>query len=365
MTDRVVNFAAGPATLPFSVLEEARRDLLCLPGVGVSPLEVSHRSPWFEGVIGEAEANLRLLLGIPETYRVLFVQGGATLQFSMVAMNLLRDAPGPASYVLTGSWGGKALAEAATQGPTRVLWDGEPDGYVRVPDQAELEEAVGAPYVHITANETVHGVEWPPGAEPAADAPLVCDASSDLLSRPLDISRYGLLYAGAQKNAGLAGVTIVVVHDDLLARVPDGLPGMLDYRTYAEHRSMYNTPPVFAIYVLLLVTRWLRDDVGGLDVQLRLNREKAAVLYDEIDRSGGFYHGHAQPGSRSLMNVTYRLPTPDLERTFVREAADYGLIELKGHRSVGGIRASIYNAMSLEGVGVLAAFMRDFAERNG
>jgi phosphoserine aminotransferase len=365
VTDRVVNFAAGPATLPVPVLEEARRDLLSLPGVGISPLEISHRSPWFEGVIGEAEANLRQLLAIPDTYRVVFVQGGAALQFSMVAMNLLRGSDGPAGYVVTGSWGGRALAQAAREGRARTLWDGKAGGYVRVPGPDEPEQTTGAAYVHITANETIQGVEWPLGTEPVTDAPLVCDASSDFLSRPVDVSRYGLLYACAQKNAGPAGVTVAIVRDDLLARIPDGLPAMLDYRTYADHGSMYNTPPVFAIYVLLLVTRWLRDDVGGLDAQLRINRAKAAVLYDAIDRSDGFYRGHAEPGSRSLMNVTFRLPTEDLERTFLAEAAGQGLVELKGHRSVGGIRASIYNAMPLAGAQALAAFMRDVARRTG
>jgi phosphoserine aminotransferase len=365
VTDRVVNFAAGPATLPVPVLEEARRDLLSLPGVGISPLEISHRSSWFGEVIGEAEANLRLLLAIPDTYRVAFVQGGATMQFSMVAMNLLQGATGTAGYVLTGSWGVRALAEAGRHGRARALWDGKAGGYVRVPAPDEPEQTNGAAYVHITANETIQGVEWPLGTEPVTDAPLVCDASSDLLSRPLDVSRYGLLYASAQKNAGPAGVTVAIVRNDLLARIPDGLPTMLDYRTYVDHGSMYNTPPVFAIYVLLLVTRWLRDDVGGLEAQLRINRAKAAVLYDAIDQSGGFYRGHAEPGSRSLMNITFRLPTEDLERTFLAEAAAQGLVELKGHRSVGGIRASIYNAMPLAGAQALAAFMRDLARRAG
>jgi phosphoserine aminotransferase len=365
VTDRAVNFAAGPATLPVPVLEQARRDLLSLPGVGISPLEISHRSAWFGEVIGEAEENLRLLLAIPDTHRVAFVQGGASMQFSMAAMNLLTDTAATAGYVLTGSWGARALAEAVRLGRARALWDGRADGYVRVPAPDEIERATGAAFIHITANETIQGVEWPLGTEPVADAPLVCDASSDFLSRPLDVSRYGLLYATAQKNAGSAGVTVAIVRDDLLARIPDGLPTMLDYRTYVDHESMYNTPPVFAIYVLLLVTRWLRDDVGGLDVQLRHNRAKAAVLYDAIDRSGGFYRGHADPGSRSLMNVTFRLPTEDLERTFLTEAAAQGLVELKGHRSVGGIRASIYNAMPFEGAQALATFMQNLARRAG
>jgi phosphoserine aminotransferase len=361
--ERVWNFSAGPAMLPPSVLARAQRDLVSLPDVGVSPLEISHRSPWFEGVIGEAERNLRALLAIPDSHRVVFVQGGASMQFSMAAMNLLRGG-GTAEYVLTGAWGAKAAAEATKEGPIRILWSGEDGRFVRVPRPDECTPSPGAAYVHVTANETIQGVEWPPGAEPRADT-LVCDASSDFLSRPVDLARYGLLYAGAQKNAGPAGVTVAVVREDLLERIPDGLPSTLDYRTYVRHGSMYNTPPVFAIYVVLLVTRWLRDEVGGLARQQATNERKAALLYAEIDGSDGFYRGHAAPDSRSRMNVTWRLPGEDLEVRFVTEAAGAGLIELKGHRSVGGIRASIYNAMPTEGAEVLAAFMRDFARRNG
>jgi phosphoserine aminotransferase len=363
-TERVWNFSAGPATLPPSVLARAQHDLVSIPGVGVSPLEISHRSPWFEGVIGEAEANLRSLLAIPDSHRVVFAQGGASMQFSMVPMNLLRGGGRTAEYVVTGAWGAKAAAEAEKEGAIRILWSGADEGFVRVPRPDELASAPEAAYVHVTANETIQGVEWPPGAEPRTPI-LVCDTSSDFLSRPVDLARYGLLYAGAQKNAGPAGVTVAVVREDVLDRVPDGLPAMLDYRTYVRHGSMYNTPPVFAIYVLLLVTRWLREDVGGLEQQHAINRAKAELLYAEIDGSGGFYRGHAEPGSRSLMNVTWRLPGEDLEARFVTEAAVESLIELRGHRSVGGIRASIYNAMPAEGVRALAAFMREFARRNG
>jgi phosphoserine aminotransferase len=359
VTDRVVNFSAGPATLPTAVLEEARRELVSLPGVGVSPLEISHRSAWFEGVIGEAEANIRDLLAVPDGHRVLFLQGGASMQFAMVPMNL-----GAGGYAVTGSWGAKALAEAARLGSAVARWDGRAEGYVRVPPAGTLEAAAGDAYLHITANETIEGVEWPSGAEP--DAPvLICDTSSDFLSRPVPVARYGLLYAGAQKNAGPAGVTVAIVREDLLAGIPDGLPQMLDYRTYAEHGSMFNTPPVFAIYIVALVTRWLRDEVGGLAAQEARNREKASLLYGRIDASGGLYRGHAAPDSRSMMNVTWRLPTPELDARFVAEAAAEGLVELKGHRSVGGIRASIYNAMPLEGVRALAEFMDDFAGRTG
>ncbi|MGZ8646649.1 MAG: 3-phosphoserine/phosphohydroxythreonine transaminase [Actinomycetota bacterium] len=363
MTDRVFNFAAGPATLPLPVLEQAQRDLVSLPGIGASPLEVSHRSPWFEDVIGEAEANLRSLLAIPESYHVVFCQGGASMQFSMVPMNLLRGSVRPAAYVVTGSWGMKALKEAEKEGSARVVWSGNDEGFVRVPHDDELRAVLDdeVAYVHITSNETIHGVEFPttPIVPPAA--PLISDSSSDFLSRPVDISSYALLYAGAQKNAGPAGVTIAIVRDDLLARIPDRLPTVMDYRTYVEHRSMYNTPPVFAIYVLMLVTRWLRDEVGGLKEQLERNREKASAIYDAIDGSEGFYRGHAAPRSRSLMNVTWRLPSEDLERRFIKEAATLALVELKGHRSVGGIRASLYNAMPLAGARALADFMRTFA----
>ncbi|MFB3737487.1 MAG: 3-phosphoserine/phosphohydroxythreonine transaminase [Candidatus Velamenicoccus archaeovorus] len=361
MTDRVWNFSAGPAALPLPVLERIRDELPALPGVGTSVFEISHRSSWFDAIIEEAEANLRALLAIPHGHRVLFLQGGASLQFSMVPMNLLRGAGGPAAHVVTGSWGTKAAAEARREGDVRVVWDGAGTGYATVPDLRELTAGVqDAAYLHVTSNETIQGVAFPPGFEPEGGPALVCDASSDVLSRPLPVERYGLLYAGAQKNAGPAGLTIVLIREDVLERVPDGLPTMLDYRTYARSGSRYNTPPVFAIYVLMLVTRWLRDAVGGLEAMHARNRDKAALLYEAIDGSDGFYRGHAAPEARSLMNVTFRLPTEELEQRFVRAAAEQGLIELKGHRSVGGIRASIYNAMPLEGVEALRAFMDAF-----
>lgn len=356
------NFSAGPATLPLSVLERARDELVSLPGAGASVLEISHRSSAFEEILGEAEANLRELLGVPEGYRVLFLQGGASLQFSMVPMNLLGQ--GTAEYVITGSWAKKALAEAKKVGSARVVWDGAETSFTTVPDLGALELDPATAYLHVTSNETIQGVELPDGFEPSSGSPLVCDASSDFLSRPLAIERYGLLYAGAQKNAGPAGLTIVLLREDLLERIPDGLPTMLDYRTHAESRSLYNTPPSFAVYVFMLVTRWLRDEVGGLAKMHERNRAKAATLYEAIDASQGFYRGHAVPEARSLMNVTWRLPAEDLEKTFVAEATAQGLLELKGHRSVGGIRASIYNAMPLEGVEALRAFMDDFRARN-
>jgi phosphoserine aminotransferase len=363
MTERVVSFSAGPGVLPLSVLQQAQTDLVSLPGVGASPLEVSHRSEWFSGVMEEAEANLRQLLSIPREHRVLFVQGGATMQFAMVAMNLLRGSGRHADYVITGSWGAKAGTEAGMHGDVRIAWSGENEGYVRVPDTEELLGSIDADpaYVHVTTNETIQGVEFPDTPIVPDGITLVADASSDFLSRPIDVARYGVLYAGAQKNAGPAGVTVAIVRDDVLAIIPKGVPTMLDYRTYAKHGSRYNTPPVFSIYVLMLVTRWLRDDVGGLDAMHGRNRAKAAVLYDVIDAYPDFYRGHAQVGARSLMNVTFRLPTEQLELAFVAEAAEQRMVELKGHRSVGGIRASIYNSMPHQGVERLAAFMRSFA----
>ncbi len=361
---RAWNFSPGPATLPVPVLERVREELLELPGAGASVLEISHRSPAFEAIREEAESNLRTLLRVPETHRVLFLQGGASLQFAMVPMNLL--GPGStAEYVVTGSWSRKALAEAERLDRPRVVWDGAGTGYTTVPDLGALELDPGAAYLHVTSNETIQGVELPDGFEPRSGAPLVCDASSDFLARPIPVERYGLLYAGAQKNAGPAGLTIVLIRQDLLERIPEGLPTMLDYRTHVEHRSLYNTPPVFAIYVFLLVTRWLRDEVGGLEAMHARNREKAALLYEAIDASEGFYRGHAAPEARSLVNVTFRLPSEELERAFVARAREEGLLELAGHRSVGGIRASIYNAMPLEGVRALRTFMEEFRARHG
>jgi phosphoserine aminotransferase len=367
MSDRVYNFSAGPATLPLRVLEEVQRDLISLPGLGASPLEVSHRSPWFERVIGEAETNLRALLSIPDSHHVLFCQGGASMQFSMVAMNLLRGRPRAADHIVTGTWSEKAVREAEREGPVHQVWSGKAEGFVRVPGDEELSAVLddGAAYVHVTSNETIQGIEFPDTPTVPSGVPLVCDASSDFLSRPVDLKPYGVLYAGAQKNAGPAGVTVAIVREDMLDRVPDGLPAMLDYRTYATSASMHNTPPVFAIYVLTLVTRWLKDDVGGLEAQLAINREKAGLIYDAIDGSKGFYRGHARAGSRSLMNITFRLPDEALERRFVAESAARGMAELKGHRSVGGIRASIYNAMPIEGARALADFMQDFAATTG
>ena len=365
MAERVFNFSPGPAALPVTVLDEVARTMGGIPGVGASPLEVSHRGAWFSEVLGEAKENLCTLLDVPDSHAIVFCQGGATQQFSMVPMNLLHadGADGsPADLVVTGSWSAKAATEATRLGPARIAWTDADAGFVRTPTAQELEGALAsdASYAFVTTNETIHGVEF--DGDPAAPdrVPLVADMSSDFLSRPVDVGRYGLIFAGAQKNAGPAGVTVVVVRRDLLDRAPDTLPTMLDYRTFVEHDSLYNTPPVFAIWVLMLVTRWLRDDVGGLEAQAAINDSKASALYEAIDDSDGFYRGHADPGSRSHMNVTWRLPSPELDAAFAAAASDHGLIELRGHRSVGGIRASIYNAMPPEGVQALVAFMRRF-----
>ena len=363
MTKRIFNFSAGPAILPEPVLEQAQKDLYTLPGVGMSVLEISHRSSTFEQIINEAEADLRQLLGIPENYKVLFLQGGASLQFSMVPMNLLPKGSS-ADYILTGSWGQGALKEARKLGRAREASSTAATNFNRLPAPGECELDPNAAYLHFTSNETIFGVEFQ--EEPmAGDVPLVCDMSSNFISKPLDVSKYGLIYAGAQKNAGPAGVTIVIIRDDLLDRVPEGLPSMLDYRNLAKNGSMYNTPPCFAVYICGLVFKWLLNQVGSLKMIQILNGEKARILYDAIDSSDGYYRGHAEKDCRSLMNVTFRLPSEELEKIFVKEATANGLDGLKGHRSVGGIRASIYNAFPLAGVTSLVEFMRDFERKNG
>ena len=359
MAERVYNFSAGPAVLPVPALEEAQRDLLALPGVGASVLEISHRSKTFTTIVEGAEQNLRDLLAIPDDYRVLFLQGGAQMQFAMVPINFLRNSGKTADYVLTGSWGKKAMKEARTQGEVRVAWDGDAVELRRIPSPDELDLDPGAAYVHVTSNETIQGVQFP--AEPdVGDVPLVCDSSSDFLCRPVPVDRYGILYACAQKNAGPAGVTIVIIRDDLVQRVPGDLPSMLSYRAMADAKSLFNTPPCFAVYMVKLVTDWLLKEIGGLDKMHQQNREKAEMLYEAVDQSGGFYRGHAEPASRSIMNVTFRLPNETLEGRFLEEAESRGLTALKGHRSVGGCRASIYNAMPVDGVKALRDFMREF-----
>jgi len=361
IAQRVHNFAAGPAVLPLPVLEEIQRDLIALPGVGMSILEISHRSKPFESILEQAEADIRALASIPSSYRVLFLQGGASTQFSMVPMNLLT--PGAtADYVDTGSWAGKAMKEAKKVGAVNVAATTKDDGYARIPAQAELKLTPGAAYVHITSNNTIEGTEWKSLPDVGA-APLVNDTSSDMFSRPIDVAKHALIYAGAQKNMGPAGLTVVIIRDDMLARSQPALPTMLNYAVHAENKSLYNTPPVFAVYALGLVMKWLRA-AGGLAAIAKVNERKAAKLYAEIDRTG-FYRGTARKDSRSLMNVTFRLATEELEKQFVKESTSAGLDGLKGHRAVGGMRASIYNACPEEGVDALVAFMREFERTRG
>ena len=362
IADRVFNFSAGPAVLPLPVLEQIRDEMFCLPGVGSSVLEISHRSKAFDEILVETEATLRKLLNIPEGYSVLFLQGGSRLQFSMIPMNFL--SPGKtADYLISGTWGKSALAEAKKVGDTQVVWDGSADNFSTLPDNDSLTWSENSAYLHITSNETIQGVQFQNEPE-CGTIPLICDSSSDFLSRPLDVSRYGMIYACAQKNAGPAGVTVVIVRDDLLAQGHDGLPGYLLYRNHAKAKSCYNTPPTFAVYVVGLVAKWLLNDVGGLEAVEKINHNKADLLYSVIDEFDSFYRGHAAADVRSKMNVTFRLPTEDLEASFVSAAKNQGLSDLKGHRSVGGIRASIYNAMPLAGVESLAQFMRNFAKDN-
>ena len=358
---RIYNFSAGPAMLPLPVLEEAQRDLITLPGVGMSILEISHRSPAFDEIIQGAEADFRALARIPEGYHVLFLQGGASTQFSMVPMNLL-PADGTADYIVTGTWSKKAVKEAKKVGGVNIAATTEAENFARIPRQDELKLTPGAAYVHYTSNNTIFGTEWKSEPE-VGGVPLVCDASSDIFSRPIDVGRYGLIYAGAQKNLGPSGLTVVVIREDLAKLGAESLPTMLRYATYAENHSLYNTPPVFGIYILRLVLKWLIAN-GGLEAMAAANERKAGKLYAEIDRTG-FYRGHAAPDSRSLMNVTFRLPSEDLEKQFAKEATAPGVDGLKGHRSVGGLRASIYNAFPEEGIDALVAFMREFEKRNG
>jgi len=363
-TDRVFNFSSGPAVLPLPVLQQAQQELVCLPGYGMSVLEMSHRSAGFLDILAATKRLLKELLAIPDNYQIIFLQGGSRLQFSMVPLNLLRGQSQPADYMLTGSWSKMALDEAKREGQTNIVWDGKATNYDRLPKAGELKLTSGASYVYCCSNETIQGVQFP--SEPdVGGAPLVCDSSSDFLHRPLPIAKYGLLYACAQKNAGPAGVTAVIIRDDLVARSPADLHGYLSYKNHVKEDSLYNTPPTFAIYFMKLVLEWLRDEVGGLAKMHARNKEKAQIVYDAIDSSGGFYRGHALAQDRSLMNATFRLPSEDLEKQFVKEGEDRGLDGLKGHRSVGGIRASIYNAMPREGVEALAAFMKEFKAKRG
>ena len=358
---RIFNFAAGPATLPLPVLEQARDELLDWRGSGMSVMEVSHRSKAFVAVAQEAEADLRELMGIPASYKVLFLQGGATGQFSAIPMNIAAP-DAVADYVNTGQWSKKALVEAKRYCRVNVLADESASNYSTVPDAGALRPTPGAAYLHYTPNETIGGVEFPYVPD-SGDVPLVADMSSTILSRPVDVGRFGLIYAGAQKNIGPSGICVVIVREDLVGRARPGTPAVWDYDAMAREGSMLNTPPTFGIYFAGLVFKWLKAQ-GGLAAIGERNRAKAAALYSAIDGSG-YYRNPVAPNCRSWMNVPFTIPNPDLEKTFLAEAAKAGLANLEGHRSVGGMRASIYNAMPAEGVAALVSFMGEFQRRYG
>lgn len=361
---RVLNFSAGPAALPLSVLQQIQDEMLSLPGVGASILEISHRSKDFDLILEDARSRVAQLIDMPETHEVLFLQGGSALQNVMMPLNLLTDKSQIADYIVTGSWGKKSSAEVSRFGNLNIAWDGKESGYSRIPRQDELNLTPDAAYCHLTANETIQGIQFHQLPE-VGKVPIVADKSSDMFCEPIDVSKYGLIYACAQKNVGIAGVTLIVIEKELLQRCDERLPTYLDYSVHSKAGSRFNTPPTFAIYVTNLICKWLQEEMGGLNAVAEVNRAKAKLLYDTIDSSDGFYSGHANPDDRSIMNVVFKTKTSDLDDRFLSQAAEAGMTTLKGHRSLGGIRASIYNAMPMDGVEMLAHFMTDFAQRNG
>jgi phosphoserine aminotransferase len=359
--NRIFNFNAGPAALPLQVLEEIQESFLDFSGSGMSVTEVSHRSKWFDDVINDAVERTKRLLGLGDRFEVLFVQGGASMQFCMIPMNFLSGG-GKADYVNTGTWSTKAIKEAEIQGrDIQVVASSEDRNFAYIPKNIQFSP--DAAYVHITSNNTIKGTQWAQFPE-TGGVPIVCDMSSDIMSRSLDIDRFGMIYAGAQKNIGPAGVCMVIIRKDMLDMVPDNIPTMLRYSTFAAKNSMYNTPPCFAIYTVQLIMKWLEESMGGLEKMEAHNIEKANRLYSLFD-AGSFYNGTADTDSRSLMNVTFRLPSEALEQKFVADAISQGFGGLKGHRSVGGCRASIYNATTLEAIDALTGFMKEFERKNG
>ena len=363
MNRNALNFSGGPGALPESVLLQVQEAIIAVPELGLSILGISHRSDWFAAVIAELQINIRKLLELPEDFHILFLQGGATQQFFMIPMELLRGKNTPAEYLHTGYWSGKSLAAAQHEGNVRVLWSGESSGFRKLPGDEELHYSADAPYLHYISNETVEGLQFHRvlGRD---DVPRVCDMSSDFLSRPCNADRFSLIYAHAQKNIGPAGVTVVLIRDELLKETRDDLPSFLDFRSHIKANSIYNTPPVFSIYVVLLITRWLLNDIGGLSSMESINRDKATLLYNVLDNSNGFYQGRANVKDRSLMNITFNLSSPEQEKQFLSDAQAAGFSGLGGHRSVGGIRASIYNGLTLPAVEQLADFMETFQRKN-
>ncbi len=359
--DRIYNFSAGPCTLEVEVLEEARDGLMNWKGTGMSVMEMSHRGKAYEGIIAEAEADLRNLMSIPEGYHVLFLQGGASMQNTMIPMSFLGEGQ-TADYIVTGAWGKKSEEAAHMIGNVNSAYSGKSHNYSDIPGPGEIQQSANPAYVHYTSNETIQGVEFKD--EVKLKGPIVCDISSNILSRPIDVTKFDLLYAGAQKNMGPAGATLVIVKDEFLQKAPEKTHPMLDYRLQAANDSMYNTPPCWSIYMCGLTYKWLLRN-GGVPAMQKRNEDKAAVLYKAIDQSGGFYRGHACPQCRSLMNVTFNLANDELTSEFLKVTEENKLDGLKGHRSVGGVRASIYNAFPKEGCEALAQVMRDFAQKKG
>jgi phosphoserine aminotransferase len=359
MSDRIFNFNAGPSALPLEVLEEVQKDLLNYKGEGLSVMEMSHRSKTYDGIIKEAESLMKEVMGIPDGYKVIFFQGGATLQFAAIPMNLLSDEKS-ADYVNSGSWSKKAIQEAQKLGKKiKVIASSEDENFSYIP--YDISVSPDAEYVHITSNNTIAGTQWAAFPD-TGNVPLIADMSSDINSRKIDVSKFALIYAGAQKNMGPSGVTIVIIREDLLEKSPDNIPTMTSYKIIGGKDSLYNTPPTFGIYVIKLVLEWVKN-MGGVEAIEAINNQKAKLLYDTIDNSD-FYRGTVKEDSRSKMNVTFRLPSEELEKKFIAESLEKGMIGLKGHRSVGGCRASIYNAVSLEAVEALTAFMKEFEKNN-
>jgi phosphoserine aminotransferase len=359
---RVINFNPGPAALPLEVLQQAQVDMLDYKGTGMSVMEISHRSKEFEAILTDAQNDLRDLMKIPANYKILFLQGGASLQFAMVPMNF-RPAGASADYIVTGTWSKKAFQESQKLGIAHASANLEADNFTHLPFQSDLKLDSQAAYLHFTSNETIHGLEYFTEPIPPAGVPLICDASSDFISRPIDVSKYAMLYAGAQKNAGPAGVVICIIREDLLEKVPANLPDLLDYKVLAEKNSLLNTPPCWSIYLVGLVLKWVKGQ-GGLQAIEKRNQAKSELVYKTIDESGGFYKCHAR-ADRSRMNIPFRLPNETLENQFATQARENDLIGLKGHRSVGGMRASLYNALPVEASEALVKFMKEFQKKNG
>lgn len=356
---RVFNFSAGPSMLPVPVLEKAAKQMLNYENSGMSVMEMSHRSSSYLDIFNKTKDLLKKVMNIPDGYEIVFIQGGATQQFSMVPLNLLKN--GKADYIITGSFSKKAATEAKKYGEINIAYDGSDNDFKHIPTQDELKLDPEASYVHLCANNTIYGTEWKYVPE-TNGVPIIADMSSNILSKPIDVSKYGMIYAGAQKNMGIAGLGVAIIKKDLLQKVSATTPVLLDYTLMIENDSMYNTPPAYAIYVLGLVLEWI-DEMGGLEVMEKRNIEKAKLLYDYLD-SSDFYKAHSDKDNRSLMNVTFTTPSKELDAKFVKESIEAGMTNLKGHRSVGGIRASIYNAMPLEGVEKLVAFMKEFEAAN-